>query len=214
VCLGEGVEADAAKEVEDNAAKDTVMCGTLTTHTEHTHHENWVPPPVEQEFSYPSDEEIMPNPKASFSKDFLKLGKVRGWFKGSEKGDGEKPSSSAAPCLPITDGRLSPSKDPQYSRPYVLLSSRLPQDPVLLQQYLERQGMATRLRSIASERAENGSTHSQEGHESDDSDRDSSSSLQRLSDSPRYSDLAHSMMSEEECELEDENIYCTSSCDF
>ena len=65
------------KEVKNNNAKDTVICGTLSERDEHIHQENWVPPPVEKEFSYPSDEEIVPNPKASFSKDFLHLGKVR-----------------------------------------------------------------------------------------------------------------------------------------
>ena len=77
---------DETSKDKNKGAKDTVMCGTLTAHAEHDSRENWVPPPVQKDFSYPSDEEIMPNPKASFSKNFLQhLGKVRGWFKGSEK---------------------------------------------------------------------------------------------------------------------------------
>jgi hypothetical protein len=119
-------EDDMAKEAENNVAKDTLMCGTMTTRTEQIHHENWVPPPVEKEFSYPSDEEIIPNPKTSFSKDFLNTDKVRGWFKGSEKEkiNVDASSSSTAPCLPIThEYSLSP-ESPQYSHCYVLLSFR------------------------------------------------------------------------------------------
>jgi hypothetical protein len=33
-------ENDMAKEAENNVAKDTVMCGTLTTRTEQIHHKN------------------------------------------------------------------------------------------------------------------------------------------------------------------------------
>ena len=208
-------DMDKEKENEgtNDIVKDTVICGTLSEHTEHFHH-NWVRPPVEKEFSYPSDEEILPNPKASFSKNVLHLDKVRQWFKssGRDKSDKDAPSSSAAPCLPISDAP-SPSEDSQYSRPYVKLGSRLPQDPILLQQYQERQGMATRLRSIASQRVGNNSTHTKV-HESDDSDRDSSSSLERLSESPRYSEFARSMVADEECELEDENIILAHVCNI
>lgn len=80
-------------------ANDVVMCGTLTAHSKDDQNLNWVPPPVTKEFSYSSDEEIVPNPKMAFSKTFLRnLGKVRGWFKGAEtQGDDDALASSVAP---------------------------------------------------------------------------------------------------------------------
>jgi hypothetical protein len=58
---------------------DVTMCGTLSTLSEQSDGLKWVPPQVTHEFSYPSDEEIVPNPKVSFSKKGLlpDLGKVR-----------------------------------------------------------------------------------------------------------------------------------------
>jgi hypothetical protein len=99
----------------------------------------WVPLQVTHEFSYPSNEEIVLNPKVSFSKKGLlpDLGKVHKWFKGSndQAGDG-KAASSIAPCLPITSKNSATSMKPHEGlspRPYINLESRLPQDTTSLQ---------------------------------------------------------------------------------
>jgi hypothetical protein len=200
-------EAMAPKDNE-NTTSDVVMCGTLTAHSEVDHDENWVPPLVIKEFSYPSDEEIVPNPKMPFPRTFLpNLGKVRGWFKGPDgEGNGGASSSTSASCLPISSKR---DELESLSHPYVSLDSRLPEDPVLLQRYVERLGMSTRLKNIASKRLTHGSTHSDEDNESIGgglSDGDSSTSLREHNGSPRYSELAPSIVSEDESELGDENI--------
>ena len=60
-------------------SNDVAMCSTLPMlFPEQRDGPTWVPPKVTHEFSYPSDEEIVPNPKAYFSKKGLlpKLGKV------------------------------------------------------------------------------------------------------------------------------------------
>jgi hypothetical protein len=97
-----------------------------------------VPLQVTHEFSYTSDEEIVPNPKVSFSKKglLLDLGKVRKWFKGSNDQvcDGEAVSLTA-PCLPVTYKNSTASVRPHDGlspRPYVDLESRLPQDTTSL----------------------------------------------------------------------------------
>ena len=93
---------DTKMNTNKAANNDVAMCSALTVHSEHEENPNWVPPPITHDFSYPSDEEIVPNSKADFSKGLLpKLGKVRNWLKGS-KGHGGMPSSSTAPCLPVT----------------------------------------------------------------------------------------------------------------
>ena len=80
------------------ANNDVAMCSALTVHSEHEENPNWVPPPITHDFSYPSDEEIVPNSKADLSKGLLpKLGRVRNWLKGSKEYGGA-PSSSMAPC--------------------------------------------------------------------------------------------------------------------
>jgi hypothetical protein len=91
-----------------------------------------VPPQVTHEFSYPSDEEIVPNPKVSFSKKGLipDIGKVHKWFKGSndQAGDGEA-TSLVAPCLPVTSKNLAASVKPHEGLspcPYINLESCLP----------------------------------------------------------------------------------------
>jgi hypothetical protein len=124
---------DLVPKDNDNSTNDVVMCGTMTAHSEDDHDDDWVPPSIVKEFSYPSDEEIVPNPKTPLSRAFLpNLGKVRGWFKSPNgQGDGDVPTSStSASCLPI-----SSQKDEldSLSHPYVSLESRLPQDPALLQ---------------------------------------------------------------------------------
>lgn len=56
-----------------------------------------------------------------------------------------------------------------------------------------------RLKASASQRMVGTSNHSgEENSESEESDGDSSSSLQRFSDSPHYSDLVHSIVSDDE----------------
>jgi hypothetical protein len=80
----EGVEGNDV-HMEDSTndvnvvGDDVAMCGTLSTLSEQSDGHKWVPPQVTHEFSYPSDEEIVPNPKVSFSKKGLlpDLGKVR-----------------------------------------------------------------------------------------------------------------------------------------
>jgi hypothetical protein len=113
---------------------DVAMCGTLSTLSEQSDGLKWVPPQVTHEFLYPSDEEIVPNPKVSFSKKGLlpDLGKVRKWFKRSNDQvcDGEA-ASSTAPCLPVTYKNSTASVRPHDGlspRSYVDLESRLPQD--------------------------------------------------------------------------------------
>jgi hypothetical protein len=58
---------------------DVAMCGTLSTLSKQGDGLKWVPLQVTYEFSYPSNEEIVPNTKVSFSKKGLlpNLGKVR-----------------------------------------------------------------------------------------------------------------------------------------
>jgi hypothetical protein len=41
-------------------------CGTMTAQSEHEDDPTWVPTQVTHDFSYPSDEEIVPNPKTAF----------------------------------------------------------------------------------------------------------------------------------------------------
>jgi hypothetical protein len=68
---------DSTHDVND-VGDDVAMCGTLSTLSEQSGGHKWVPPQVTHEFSYPSDEEIVLNPKVSFSKKGLlpDLGKV------------------------------------------------------------------------------------------------------------------------------------------
>jgi hypothetical protein len=132
---------------------------------------------------------------------------MRGWFKGSDgEGNGGAPSSStSASCLPISSKR---DESNSLSHPYVSLESRIPRDPVLLQRYVERSGIGTRLRNIALRRVKNSSAHSSEDDESVEremSDGDSSPSLKEHHGSPCYSELAHSIVSEDESQLGDDN---------
>ena len=64
--------------------KDVAMCTMAATHTASESEANWVPPPVTHEFSYPFDEEIVPNPRVRFTKTILpRLSHVRSWFRGA-----------------------------------------------------------------------------------------------------------------------------------
>ena len=88
--------------------KDVAMC-TVAAHSAPESNAEWVPPPVTLELAYPSDEEIVPNPKASFTKAiFPRFRQVYSWFKGSgEHMNSSSPmlqedTSTSTPCLPIT----------------------------------------------------------------------------------------------------------------
>jgi hypothetical protein len=122
---------DSTHDVND-VGDDVAMCGTLSTLSEQSDGHKWVPPQGTHEFSYPSDEEIVPSPKVSFSKKGLlpDLGKVRKQFKGSndQAGDGEV-ASPTAPCLPVTSKNSATSVKPHEglsSHPYINLESCLP----------------------------------------------------------------------------------------
>lgn len=109
-------------------------------------------------FSYPSDEQIMPNLKKCFKKAFLpRLGHVRSWFKGSEDPIYSSTSTvqdvawTSAPCLPITvrkgslsygDKALTLDMSPWR---YIDIASRLPRDPEDLQHMVNLAGASTQL---------------------------------------------------------------------
>lgn len=99
--------AERKKETEKNMAS----CGTLALRSRLEEDGSWQPPHVTHNFSYPSDEEIVPNPKANFRATLLpRLGHVRSWFRGavtkpkSDSSTSQEGASSTAPCLPITTG--------------------------------------------------------------------------------------------------------------
>jgi hypothetical protein len=77
-------ETTALHRGEDEAKKNTTSCGTLAVRSR-DEEAGWQPPSVTHEFTYSSDEEIVPNPTANFSRALLPgLGHVRSWFKGAE----------------------------------------------------------------------------------------------------------------------------------
>jgi hypothetical protein len=136
---GNDVHMEDSTNDVNTIGDDVAMCSTLTTLSKQGDGLKWVPPQVTHEFSYLSDEEIVPNPKVSFSKTGLlpNLGKVHEWFKRSSDQvcDGEG-ASSAAPCLPITSKNSAASMKPHdvFSRhPYINLESRLPHDTASLE---------------------------------------------------------------------------------
>lgn len=110
-------EAILHQEVEghkETREKNLALCGTLIVRPRFGSIGEWKPPPVTHEFGYPSDEEIVPNPKADFRKTFLpRLGHVRSWFKGAEAepksntSTAQEGARSAASCLPIMVGKGS-----------------------------------------------------------------------------------------------------------
>ena len=70
------------KEPKEGQA-NVAMCTALAAHSRDDSKMERVSPMVNYEFSYPSDEEITPNPKVNFKKTFLaRLGHVRSWFRG------------------------------------------------------------------------------------------------------------------------------------
>jgi len=69
------------KEPKEGQA-NVAMCTALAAHSRDDSKMERVSPMVNHEFSYPSDEEITPNPKVNFKKTFLaRLGHVRSWFR-------------------------------------------------------------------------------------------------------------------------------------
>ena len=210
-----------AVEDEDMTKKNLALCGTLAVCPRLETNDGWQPPRVTHEFGYPSDEEIVPNPKANFKKNFLpRLGHVRSWFKSTDIESTSSASTtnggarSSASCLPITaaKGALSDGDMAYHSdispRRYTDITSRLPQDPDELFQVASRPGANTRLRSIARQSMTDGSTDEEEldedkNSEESFSDASSSSSLEKLPNSPPYEELAPSVLSDYEGDVED-----------
>lgn len=164
----DGVEQDvrtSSRKMEKTSGEDqenVAMCTALAARLRDDSKMQWVPPKVTHEFTYPSDEEITPNPKASFKKTFLpRLGHVRSWFKGADdtmdSGTSTPPDEArtSAPCLPITAGKGSLSDGDKAlaldtsPRRYIDIASRLPRDPEDLQHMADRAGVSTRLKLIA-----------------------------------------------------------------
>ncbi|KAM0901363.1 hypothetical protein ACQ4PT_020050 [Festuca glaucescens] len=217
-------EAIAQQKAEDekvSSEKNLALCGTVAVRPRLEQNEEWKPPQVTHEFDYPSDEEIVPNPKADFKMAFLpRLGHVRSWFKGadartkSSTSTSEEGARSTAPCLPIMTGKGSLSDGdsgyhPDISpRHYTDITSRLPQDRDELWQVASRPGPSTRLKSIALRSVTDGSA-GEEGTDDDHNDEESfsdassSSSLQNLPHSLPYHELAPSELSDREDGLED-----------
>jgi hypothetical protein len=65
------IEQKMGSKNRDETQENIVMCGALVAHSEIESSAVWVPPPVTQELTYPSDEEIVPNLRVNFSKTFL-----------------------------------------------------------------------------------------------------------------------------------------------
>jgi hypothetical protein len=175
-------------------------CGTMTAQSEHEDDPTWVPTQVTHDFSYPSDEEIVPNPKTAFFNGLLP--KVRRGFKRSD--NREREDMSSAPCFPITSGS-SKSEGELSPRAYNDLRSQLPQNPASLERVARRPGALTRLKGIATQKIEGTMTPVDRDFKDGESDGESSVSLEQHTSSPRYSELAHSIASDEESEDEVQN---------
>lgn len=123
-----GVKQKMGSENREETQENIVMCGALVAHSEIESSAVWVPPPVTQELTYPSDEEIIPNPRVNFSKTFLpRLNQVRSWFSSEDSRQTTIPSQeearASAPCLPIGIGKGSSSKGDQNLQSSCLPSS-------------------------------------------------------------------------------------------
>jgi hypothetical protein len=198
-------EQSKRMQVEDREHGSTspiqmASCGTTSTHAEHEDDLIWVPPQVTHDFSYPSDEEIVPNPKATFSNGSLP--KLRRRSKGP--GNQEQEGVSSAPCCPITSGG-SKSEGGLSPRAYNDLQSQLPQNPASLERIARRPGASTRLKGIAMQEIEGTMSPVDGAFKDGELDDDSSISLEQHTNSPRYSELAHSVVSDEESENEGQN---------
>ena len=167
--------------------EDMAMCAALTARSKGKSKVTWVPPPVTHDFTYPSDEEIQVNPRASFT---------------------------SAPCLPVTERRNALSEGDQAMasdispRRYDDIASRLPRDSEEMQHLADRAGASTRLKSIAEQKLKQTMTNEEKefsGPYTDDSDSDSSASLEVHSAVPLFGDLAHSIPSDGECPIDNLN---------
>ncbi|KAK8457021.1 hypothetical protein SEVIR_3G115951v4 [Setaria viridis] len=130
------------KKKSGEDSRSVVMCTNLVARSGDKSKTEWVPPKVTHDFSYPSDEEIKPNPKANFKKAFMpRLGHMRSSFKGAEEIEDsgvaktQDEARTSAPCLPITVGKGSLSDGDKVlaldtsPRCYIDITSRFPQDP-------------------------------------------------------------------------------------
>src|SRR5579859_3929466 len=167
--------------------EDIAMCSALTARSKGKSKVTWVSPPVTHDFTYPSDEEIQVNPRASFT---------------------------SAPCLPVTERRNALSEGDQAMtsdispRRYDDIASRLPRDSEEMQHLADRAGASTRLKSIAEQKLKQSTTNEEKefsGPYTDDSDSDSSASLEVHSAVPLFGDLAHSIPSDGECPISNLN---------
>lgn len=191
----------------DQRKNSAALCGTVTAHDGGT--SNWAPPRITQELSYPSDQEIAPNPKADFRKTIIpSFGLVRSLFKSNDEATKEAAATtseevrSKARCLPITSRKGSRSDDDIYARSCRDLASHLPRDPRQVQRVASRPGSNTRLKSIALEGMKENlpkpvTEQEDPSGEGDVYDYSSSSSLENHESSPRYHDLNPSLPSDE-----------------
>jgi hypothetical protein len=115
-----------------------------------------------------------------------------------------------APCLPITSKNSTTSVKPNDGlspHPYINLGSRLPQDTTSLESVVQHAGADTRLKSIASQKVMkilpcSSVKYSGEGEESNEN---SSVSLEERPGSPHYLDLTHSIVSNDDSKEENLN---------
>ena len=213
---GEAQAQQEAEKAKESTEKNLALCGTLGVQPSEGSSNGWRPPAITEEFDYPSEEEIVPNPKADFQRTFLpRLGHVRAWFRGAE-GDAKTSSStsqeaarSRATCLPVTTGKGSlgggstSQNEDIYKRHYTDITSRLPQDLEGRRQVANRPGANTRLKSIARQGMTDGFPRDGERQDNLDddegfSDSSSSPSLESRPHSPRYHELASSVLSDYE----------------
>lgn len=204
-----------SKNIED-PKESIVMCSALAAHHETKPNAAWVPPPITHDFTYPSDEEIVPNPRANFSKTFLpQLDQVHPRF--SSEGSRRSTSSSqeatraSAPCLPIGTGEVSLSdrgkalQSDVSPRRYIDITTRLPHDQSELLQVASRPGANTRMKAIAIKNVETTPSQARKDLEDhvevedlDELESTSSSSLEVNLDLPRYNELNPSLPSDGE----------------
>jgi hypothetical protein len=87
------------------------------------------------------------------------------------------------------------------------LESRLPQDTTSLQSVARHARADTRLKSIASQKVTNipPDSNAKNSSEGEESDENSSVTLEERPGSPHYSDLAHSIVSDDDSEEENLN---------
>ena len=215
---GDEAPSPVKKDAEGGAEKNMASCGTLGVRTRNDEDDGWQPPNVTHDFTYPSDEEIVPNPKANFRTTLLpRLDHVRSWFKGAEAATKSNASTSQegarsnAPCLPVTTGNnTKPVRGRKYDWDispvryrYTDMASRLPRDQADIKQVAGRPGIGTRLKHMALQGVEKTTARAEEpleahSDEEEASDAASSSSLEKLPTSPPYNDLDGSIPSEDD----------------